>query len=251
MNTKLSHLPLFVVFSASLPVANAAVVALTSGVTSQNFNSIGTALPVGWDIRTGATAASLGTVGLFTTATNTWGNTSGAFKNLSAADIVSTSDTAAQAANTNRALGIRQTDSFGDPGASFNFNFSTAGLEVTAISIDLMMLSVQARSTAWNIQYGIGATPTSFTNLGTWADPGTYGTTAKAFATIDFGTALDNQSNIWFRVVTLGGTTGSGSRDTIAIDNFSITTVAAVPEPAAAVLGAFGLLGLLRRRRSN
>ena len=33
----------------------------------------------------------------------------------------------------------------------------------------------------------------------------------------------------------------------IKIDNFSLT---AVPEPAAALLGGFGLLGLLRRRRA-
>jgi hypothetical protein len=226
---------------------NAAVVALAAGTYTQNFNLIGTALPDGWDVRTGASASSLGTAESFTTGTNNWANTSGAFKNLSAGDIASTSSTATQAANTNRALGIRQIESFGDPGASFNFNLSTTGLEVTGISIDLMMLSVQDRSTNWSIEYGIGTSPASFTSLGTWSDPGALGTNTISFTTSSFGTALNNQSNIWFRVVALSDTTGSGSRDTVAIDNFSIT---AVPEPAAALLGGFGLLGLLRRRRS-
>lgn len=227
--------------------ADAAVVTLAAGTHSQDFNLIGTALPAGWDVRTGASGTSLGTAESFTTGANTWGNTGGDFKNLSGAGIVSTSNSTNQNANTNRALGVRQTEAFGDPGAAFSFNFATIGLEVTAVSIDLLMLGVQSRSTDWSVQYGIGASPASFTNLGVWSDPGVFGATTMPFTASAFGTSLDNQSNIWFRVVALSGTTGSGSRDTIAIDNFSITTI---PEPAAAALGAFGLLGLLRRRRS-
>jgi uncharacterized protein (TIGR03382 family) len=40
----------------------------------------------------------------------------------------------------------------------------------------------------------------------------------------------------------------AGNDHGLAIDNFEITKVA-VPEPTAALLGAFGLLGILRRRR--
>ena len=247
MNFQFPLLSLLAWSVISATEVNAAVVALAEGTYHQNFNLIGTALPAGWDVRTGASAGSLGTAESFTTGTNTWANSGGAFKNLSAGDIASTSSTTSQAENENRALGIRQTASFGDPGASFNFNFSTTGLEVTGISIDLMMLSVQDRSTVWSTEYGIGTSPTSFTSLGTWSDPGSFGINTIPFTTSTFGTALDDQSNIWFRVVALSDTTGPNSRDTIAIDDFSITVV---PEPAAALLGAFGLLGLLRRRRS-
>lgn len=51
-------------------------------------------------------------------------------------------------------------------------------------------------------------------------------------------------STLWIRFVDLND---SGSSDlTLAIDNVSFT---AVPEPASALLGALGLLGLVRRRR--
>ncbi|HVJ46401.1 MAG TPA: PEP-CTERM sorting domain-containing protein, partial [Luteolibacter sp.] len=51
-------------------------------------------------------------------------------------------------------------------------------------------------------------------------------------------------STLWIRFVDLND---SGSNDlTLAIDNVSFT---AVPEPASALLGALGLLGLVRRRR--
>lgn len=52
---------------------------------------------------------------------------------------------------------------------------------------------------------------------------------------------------IAIRFTSLGGDLGSSSwQRTAMIDNVAIT---AVPEPAAAMLGAFGVLGLLRRRR--
>jgi hypothetical protein len=224
-------------------------VVINVGTYTQNFNSIGSGLPTGWDVRTGATASALGTVASFTPAANTWANTSGAFKNLaSATGLPDTATTAEQDGSTNRALGIRQTGSFGDPGASFNFNFSTTGVQITTISLDLMMLSVQPRSTTWTIQYGLGATPTSFVNLGTYADPGTFGTTGFSVTNSVFGTALDNQSSVWFRVVALSGSTGSGNRDTFGIDNFSVV---AIPEPGSILLFGLGATALLIRRKMS
>jgi len=223
-----------------------AALTLTSGTYTQNFNSIGTSLPSSWDVRTSATAESLGTVGSFTTTATSWGDSGGAFKNLSSADIASTSSVTNQGNNTNRALGIRQTAGFGDPGAAFNFNFSTVNLTVQTITIDLLMLSVQDRSTTWSIQYGLGASPSAFTTLDTWSDSGAFGTTNFSFDATDFGTLLNDQTEVWFRVVALSASSGSSSRDTMAIDNFTIT---AVPEPAAAVFGSIGMLFLLRRRR--
>jgi hypothetical protein len=222
-------------------------VAISNLGYTQDFNSIGTALPAGWDVRTGATTAALGNTASFTTNATSWGDLSGAFKNFASVGTFDGSeDATTQANSTNRALGIRQTGAFGDPGASFNFHFSTLSVQVTSISLNLMMLSVQPRSTTWSIQYGVGANPTSFTTLGTWSDPGAFGATSFTFTTTDFGTALDNQSDLWFRVAALSGSTGSGNRDSMGIDNFSI---AAVPEPSTYALIALGLGGLILARR--
>ena len=109
------------------------------------------------------------------------------------------------------------------------------------------MLNVQTRSTIWTLAFGIGATPTSFTSLGTYIDPGVFGSTTTTFTASDFGTNLNNLAIAWFRISALTASTGSGNRDSFAIDNFAIT---AIPEPdAAALLGVLGMFGILRRRR--
>ena len=83
------------------------------------------------------------------------------------------------------------------------------------------MLSVQARSTTWNIQYGIGAAPTSFSSIFTYSDPGVFGITPTG--TISLGSALDNiGSSVWIRVVALTLATGAGSRDSFGIDSFHL-----------------------------
>ncbi len=234
-------------FSVLAAVSSQAATTIALGTTTQNFNSIGSGLPTDWTVRTGATATALGTTQTFTTTTSTWADTAGAFKNVAASTgQVSTATTTVQNNATDRALGLRQIGTFGDPGASFNFLFGTTGRQITALSIDLMMLSVQTRSTSFSIQYGIGTAPTSFTTLGTYTDPAAFGTTPFTFTTADFGTNLNNQSDVYFRVVALTASTGTGSRDTVAIDNFSIT---AVPEPSAALLGSLGAIALMRRRR--
>lgn len=228
----------------------AAIVNLSAGTHTENFNSITTTAASGWDVRTSANATSLGTVGSYTATIGTvtaWADTASGFKNFaSSTSLTSSATSTVQNAATDRALGIRQSGSFGDPGASFNFNFSSSSLTVSSITIDLEMLSVQPRSTVWTIQYGIGAAPTSFTTLTTFSDPGTFGSTSLSFTTSQFGTNLDNRSQAWFRVVALSGTTGSGNRDSFAINNFSIT---AVPETSTSLLSILGVLGLLRRRR--
>jgi IPT/TIG domain len=80
---------------------------------------------------------------------------------------------------------------------------------------------VQTRSTTWTVQYGIGDAPTSFTSLTTFVDPGILGSTTINIPDI---AALNNlNAPVWIRVAALSATTGSGSRDTFAIDDFSLT----------------------------
>jgi hypothetical protein len=96
----------------------------------ETFDGIGSGLPSGWTVNTGATASSLGTPVSFSTASIPWGNTSGAFKNFASANNAgfnaSTPD-ATQNSAPDRALGIRQTGSFGDPGAAFTYQRNTTG----------------------------------------------------------------------------------------------------------------------------
>lgn len=216
------------VFSQS---ATAQIFILSGDDYTQNFNDIGSGAPDGWDVRTGSTASSLGTVATFPTGSSTWGDTAGAFKNLASSTAGASNTTPAnQNAHTDRVLGIRQSGSFGDPGASFNFNFRSEGFSILSLSFDMEMLSVQGRSTSWSIQYATSASPSSFTTLGTWNDPGTFGVTNFSFNTDDFSTNLNDLDSAWFRVVALNGSTGGGSRDTIGINNFQMTFDSLAPE---------------------
>jgi len=207
-----------------------AQVALGSGTYIQTFDSLGTVsptppLPAGWAVFTGATATSLGTAVSVATTPATWAGSTGQWENCASAAAGSAASTAVQNAAVDRALSIRQSAAFGDPGAAAGFNFSTIGQTVSSISFSAQMLSVQTRSTTWQLQYGLGAAPGSWITVGTFTDPAVFG--ATTITASGFGTALDNQANVWLRIVTLAAATGAGSRDTFGIDNFTIVTTAA------------------------
>ena len=203
-----------------------AQIPLAAGTYTQDFNGLGTGMPPGWSVYLSASSNSLGTPQLFSSAAATWSDTSGGFKNVAAVDnsvFTGGESTAAQNAASDRALGVRQTSTTGqDPGAAFGLNFSSTGLAITAISFSAQMLSVQTRSTTWTLQYGIGANPVSWTTIATYSDPGIFGATSIAVNSAALGTALNNQSNAWLRVVALAVSSGPGSRDTFAIDDFTI-----------------------------
>ncbi|HVT73916.1 MAG TPA: ExeM/NucH family extracellular endonuclease [Lacunisphaera sp.] len=215
--------------AASLPTVSALAqptqVSLGSGTYVQTFDGLAGGLPAGWAAYTGASATALGTAATVNLAATSWANTTGQWQNSASATGLNSSDSATvQAASANRALAVRQAGSFGDPGASANFYFSTIGQQITSISFKAQMLSVQTRSTVWSLQYGLGATPATWTTLATYSDPGAFGSTNVVAS--GFGTALDNQPNVWLRVVALAGSSGSGSRDTFGIDDFTIVASA-------------------------
>jgi len=95
------------------------------------------------------------------------------------------------------------------------------------------------------VQYGFGKDPNAFTTVGDpFSGPATFGSEALAF---NFGNALnDIDTNVWIRIVTLSPTTGSGNRDSFAIDNFSLTYV---PEPTSLAILGLGAAMLIARRR--
>ncbi len=225
----------------------------TTGTYFQNFNSI-TTLPLGWDLRTGATTSSLGTAGatyVGTPGANTaWNSTTGNFRNAaSATGQIGNEDTATQSANPNRALAIRQSGAFGDPGGAFTFVSSTVNvLAITSISLDAQLLNLQPRSTQWTVRYSLGNAPTTFTTLGTFDDPGVFGSTNIAYNGLNI--TPDNSNILTVQVVALTTSSGTGSRDTFGIDNFAINYTP-VPEPASLIAVAAAGLGAVtwRRRR--
>src|SRR5579862_3533604 len=90
----------------------------------QDFNAISNGIPIGWSIRINATTNSLGTTtNNYNAAGKTWGDIGGEFGNCastvanSGTNFLGSESTTVQGNCTNRALAIRQTGSFGDPGA--------------------------------------------------------------------------------------------------------------------------------------
>ena len=212
--------------AVAIAVRTSAQVILTGTNYVQTFDSLAQGLPPGWSVRTNATATALGTAVTFTTNNTSWSSTSGQFANHASTVNTGTNflggeSSGVQSACTNRGPGIRQTATFGDPGAAFVLQIQdTLGLANFELTVDLNMLSVQNRSNFWTIDYGFGNSPAGFTPVWTNSDPSIFGTMTR---TISFGNALDNQAQpVWIRVVALDLSTGSGSRDTFGIDNFRL-----------------------------
>ncbi|BAZ07512.1 calcium-binding protein [Calothrix sp. NIES-3974] len=190
----------------------------------ENFDSLGSGLPFGWLVYTGATTSTVGTSANLTTTPTAWGDSGGNFKNFAANDtgLQSNATPTSQNSATDRALGIRQTGSFGDPGASFVLTIdNTLGLQNFELSFKAQMLSVQPRSTMWTIDYRVGNSG-SFNILGTYPDPGAFGSSTLNFA--NFGTNINNQSEqVQIRISALSSSTVSGNRDSFGIDDFKLT----------------------------
>lgn len=196
---------------------------------TQNFN--GTVLPTGWQTFTGATSSLLGASATPLT-TETWANTSGNFRFCASAKspLTSGSNSTDQSNATDRCLAVRTGTSFGDPGASFNLQLAnTTGKTNFSITFSAQLLSAQPRTTTYEVQYGIGVSPTTWTSVGaTFTDLGiNSGTWGATDITRSFSNALDNQSStVWIRIVTLTASSGSGSRCTFGIDDVSLTWIA-------------------------
>ena len=229
---------------------------LTGTDYTQSFDSLGSGLPLGWSVYTGANATFLGNSSTFNTAPASWSATAGAFNNYASADnsgFTGSESSTIQAAAPDRALGIRQTGSFGDPGASFVFELANStGYSNFQMDLKLEMLSVQGRSSTWTIDYATAAVPSLFTVIGTYTDPGSYGTSTFSY---NFGNAMDNSNSpVWIRISALTPSTGTGSRDSFAIDDFHLAYTSTVPEPCAALLmvvglGMFGLYSVIAPSR--
>jgi hypothetical protein len=237
---------LFLGLASGLSLAAATAQAQATLNTSpyvENFDNLSAGLPTGFSVYTNASATSLGTAPtaaqlILTPGANTaWSNSTGAFKNYaSATGLTSAASTADQTAATNRALGVRQTGSFGDgatstatpptgAGPAFVFQAAnTTGKTDFALTFKLQSLdATSTRTTTWQVDYGTGATPATFTAVGSTTVTGN-STFANNTVTVSFGTALDNLSGpVYIRIVAPTPTTGSNNRASSAIDDFSLT----------------------------
>jgi trimeric autotransporter adhesin len=207
-----------------------AQVTLSGTSYNENFDNIGTALPTGWTVRTSATTTALGTVATLATTAAAWNSTGGGFKNYASADGLNAASTSTdQNASTDRALGVRQTGTTGaglDPGAAFVLQLNnTTGLTGFLMSFKLQSLDITStRITTWRVDYGIGATPATFTAVGATSTTGGSAFTATNTLTVDFASALDNISQpVWIRIVTITNSTGSGNRASTGIDDVQLS----------------------------
>ncbi|XZE45636.1 PEP-CTERM sorting domain-containing protein [Pirellulaceae bacterium SH467] len=255
---------LFLAVALALPAR--ADISLSSGTYTQNFDSIGTLLPDGVSVRTGATSSFLGTDS--SAAFNTdginpkpWDSNNSGFHNYAAIDTLPFVDannpsSGVQQNWSDRALGVHlkgdvsSQSSLGlDPGAAFTFRIvdvNTSSLDFT-FSSQLLHDHNLTLPNNWDVRWGAGATPTSFTSVGTFSQ-NIVGAIDRSF-TISGYTPGDS-GGLWVQVVAQasGGIGNNDSRHTFAIDDLRIT---AVPEPSSvALLGITGLgFGLVRRFR--
>ena len=228
---------LLLISSLGLGIASFAQLSLSGTSYTQTFDGIGTNLPIGWSVDTGAKANALGSTVTLNTTAAAWSGTTGGFKNYASSDgLLISATTSDQSNSTDRALGVKQVSqtstSFpnSDPGAAFILHIAnTNGLTNFSATFKLQSLDTAShRTTTWAVDYGFGAMPTSFTATTPTGTLTTGGGGSAAFTnnniTVNFGTALDNQSgDVWIRVVALTATTGSGSRAASAIDDFNLT----------------------------
>ena len=98
---------------------------LSAGGYTQSFDSIGSGLPTGWSTVTGASTTTLGSSTAFTSSPTAWSNGSGGFYNFAADTVGSGATAAQQSAATNRALGMQQSGSLGDPARPTNLRWQT------------------------------------------------------------------------------------------------------------------------------
>lgn len=210
-----------------------AQVTLTTSPYTENFNNIGTAgVPNGFLIKFNALAATLGTDSTFQLKPVIWNDLSRGFKNFASSTTVNdpVAPQATQDASTDRALGVRQTSATGwDPGASFVFRIANTTEKYNfKLNFKLQSLdSTSRRVTTWVIQYGLGATPATFTTVATSPATLTTGGSmvfSNTSVSVDFGTALDNQTgDVWIRVWASTSSAGSGNRASTAIDDWSLS----------------------------
>ncbi len=224
-----------------------AQISLSGTSYTETFDALGTGLPAGWSTYNGATISSLGTSEGLTSPLPGFPSVlrpdttciglvvGGGFKNFPSATVAGAGEdwcAPVPPSYTNRALGVRQVSYTNgthprlDSGAAFALALNnTTGKTNFTLSFKLQSLDTSSpRITTWKVDYGFGATPSAFTiapAVGTMTTGGN--TFSNNTITVDFGSALDNQTGpVWIRVVAHDPSTGAGNRPSSAIDDFTL-----------------------------
>lgn len=234
-----------------LPLLSYGQVSVVSNYT-QDFNSLGTALPAGWGVWTDSTATGNGTA--FTWSTSEVSNNGGANSSTYFRNLPGSSQTwsAGLSSGTDRALGWRAGNAPSRDG-SITFTLSnTTNWTFNSLSFDIFTPNDAGSSSTFNLEYQTGAAGT-FTQLGSASYTNDTPQAALIVTSITLNSAQlsvlnNNASQVTLRLVNTG--TSGSTWNSIAIDNF---TYSAVPEPStyALLLGAAMLGFCVYRRRTK
>ncbi len=229
--------------------------AISSSYT-QDFNSLGTALPDGWNVWLSSTATSNGTPFAWdpTPVANNATATAGSyFRNLPGAGQTWS---LGNVAGADRALGWRAGSASSRDG-SITFTLqNTLDANFDSLSFQLFTPNNSGTNGYFSLEYQLG-TGTAFTPLNgvTYISDlaqNPLSVTTVAFTAETLSPLNNNPGPVTLRLNNLG-TTGT-SWNTVALDNFSYTTTS-VPEPTVSALLAgglaLGITGFRRRRRSG
>ncbi len=215
---------------------------LSGASYSQDFNQLASGLPQGWSIRTGANAHSLGndvSGDFVATPTPTvigangtyWKNTTAKFKNFASFKSSLIGNYVQQASEPDRALGVRQSSTLGDPGAAFVLCIAnTQAFQNFQLSFDLQSLDDTngERQTVWSVDYGIGDNPSTFSTISTGHTTGANQVFSNRINTTLPASVNNQNQKVWIRIVTLSASTNPSNasnptRTSSAIDNFSLS----------------------------
>lgn len=192
-------------------------VTLSTSPYTQNFNSVpgasGTSYPAGWTSYNGTSADN----GMITGSSS---STTGANYNYSSR------------------IGILGSGSNFDPGSIVLAITNTSNICNLAISYSVVKIREQSRDCSFHLQYSTTSPTSGFSNVsgGTYNSGSIAQNTVTNYTNLDIS-ALDNRSGVvylrWYYA-----SSGSGSRDGIALDNVSISwTSCSTPVPEINIRG--------------
>jgi hypothetical protein len=154
------------------------------------------------------------------------------------ASSVSTALSAVPGDNAGRSLGIA---GLGNNNASIVFTVSTNLAEGISISYDAQSNTGGATTHTWD--YSLNGSDWFSVAVLSGHMTSSFANTTVNMSTIS---AIENQSMVMFRLTYSGATADNAPS---RIDNLQVNALNIIPEPTVALLGGFGLLALLRRRR--
>lgn len=229
----------------------------------ENFNGIGSALPIGWTIG-GTTAQNpMGNQASYKTVKTAWGAGTAIFNAASNQSLTASAHTNVQDSESNRVVGIAQQTSGALLLPTYRLEIANVtGLTGFSLDFDFHVLKSGSRDFEWEVRWN---TDSNFQNK-TWTNfqvvhtfkSGTAFNQGRAFQNISLGTSFADAAKAgekkYIQIVATKMLSGSGtaSAPVIAIDNFRLRfSPVAVPEPTTLILVGLFLLTFVFERVRN